>query len=108
MTGFPGVSFVAPGNGMQVGTAATRTTDPTPTVILAPGDHATAALQIVDTSNFSPEDCGPTAVSGLRIYPPNNPAAAYVDFHGSAQECSKDLSATGSYQLSIQPVMPGN
>jgi hypothetical protein len=108
MTGFPGVSFVAPGNGKQVGKAATRSSAATPTVTLAPGGEATASVQVGETGNFSPADCGPTAVSGLRIYPPANKAAAYVKLPGSQQACSKDLSSTGSNQLVVRPVKAGS
>ncbi len=106
MTGYPGVSFVAPGNGTQVGKAATRTTAPTPTVTLGPGGQATATVQIAETGNFSQADCGPTTVSGLRIYPPANTADTYVKFSNSQQACSKDLSPTGSNQLVVRPVKP--
>lgn len=107
MTGFPGVSFVAPGSGQQVGAAATRSQADTAVVTLAPGGQATAVVQIAQTGNFSPADCGPTAVSGLRVYPPGNTAAAYVPFPGPQQECSKDLTSTGSSQLIIRPVKAG-
>lgn len=107
MTGYPGVSFVAPGNGQQVGKAGTRPSEPTPTVTLAPGGEATATVQIGETGNFSPADCGPTAVSGLRIYPPGNTAAAYVAFPSPQQACSKDLTSTGSNQLVVHPVKAG-
>lgn len=108
MTGYPGVSFVAPGNGSQVGKAATRSAASTPTVTLAPGGEATATVQVAQTGNFSPADCGPTAVSGLRVYPPANTAAAYVTLPGNQQGCSKDLSSTGSSQLIVRPVLAGS
>jgi hypothetical protein len=108
MTGFPGVSFVAPGNGNQVGKAATRSSASTPTVTLAPGGEATATVQVAETGNFGASDCGPTAVSGLRVYPPANTAAAYVRFSGAQQACGKDLSSTGSSQLVVRPVKAGS
>ncbi|MGH3745114.1 MAG: DUF4232 domain-containing protein [Mycobacteriales bacterium] len=109
MTGYPGVSFVAPGNGQQVGKAATRSSATTPTVTLAPGGEATATVQVGETANFSPTDCGPTPVSGLRVYPPANKTSAYVPFPaGNQSACSKDLSSTGSGQLIVRPVKAGN
>ena len=108
MTGFPGISFVAPGNGNQVGKAATRSSAATPAVTLAPGGEATATVQIAQTGNFGASDCVPTAVSGLRIYPPANTAAAYVPLPGNQQACSKDLSSTGSGQLIVRPVQAGS
>lgn len=107
MTGYPGVSFVAPGNGHQVGAAATRSTDAAPTVTLAPGGEGTATVQIASYQDFGPAACGATAVSGLRIYPPANTAAAYVPLPGSQQACAKNTSPTGSSQLIIRPVKAG-
>lgn len=107
LTGFPGVSFVAPGNGKQVGQAATRSSAATPTVTLAPGGEATATVQVAQTGNFSSADCAPTAVSGLRVYPPGNTAAAYVALPGSQQACSKDTAQSGSSQLIVRPVKAG-
>lgn len=108
MTGYPGVSFVAPGTGKQVGEPATRSRRATPTVTLAPKGEATATVQVAETGNFSAGTCGPTAVSGLRIYPPGNTAAAYVKLPDKQQACSKNLSSTGSNQLIIRPVKAGS
>lgn len=86
MTGYPGVSFVAPGNGQQVGRAGTRSPAPTPVVTLTPEGEATATVQVAEAQNFTAADCGSTAVSGLRVCPPANAAAAYVKFPGSTQQ----------------------
>lgn len=108
ITGYPGVSFVAPGGGQQVGAAATRSGDATPTATLAPGAEATATVQVASYQNFDPGTCAPTAVSGLRVYPPGSTTAAYVAFPGGNQQaCSKDLSSTGSSELIIRPVKAG-
>jgi hypothetical protein len=103
ITAFAGVSFGAPGNGAQVGAAATRSTAATPTVTLSPGSEATAMLQVADYLNYTPSQCNATAVSGFRVYPPNNTASAYVVLPGATKAC-----ATGPSQLSIQPVVAGS
>ena len=72
--GYPGVSFVAPGTGHQVGAAASHNPEHAPaTVTLAPGASASALLQVVDDRNFPPSSCHLVAVSGLRVYPPGTP-----------------------------------
>lgn len=106
LTGYPGVSLVAPGNGQQVGAAAQRDGGPTPTVTLAPGAEATANIRMVNYQNFSAGDCAPTAVSGLRVYPPGNTAAAYVSFTKAQQACSKN--PPGGSGLGVRPVTAGN
>lgn len=102
ITGFPGVSFVAPGNGQEVGKPAVRASSSAPTVTLTGGAEATASLKVTRYQNFAPEQCKPTAVAGLRVYPPNNKAAAYVAFASPMQACS-----AGETLLQIQPVSAG-
>lgn len=107
ITGYPGVSFVAPGSGQQVGPAAQRDGGPAATVTLAPGAEATASIRIVNYQNFSPSDCAPAPVSGLRVYPPGNTAAAYVSFTTASQEaCSKGVA--GGSEISVMPVKAGD
>lgn len=103
ITGFPGVSFVAPGNGQQVGKPAVRSSSSTPTVTLTEGAQATASVKVAGYQNFPPAQCKPTAVSGLRVYPPDNKAATYVAFTSSMQACS-----AGETLLQIQPVHAGS
>ena len=74
--GYPGVSFVAGSNGHQVGAPAARAPGATPSVTVAPAKTAYALLGIAEAGNFS--NCQPTAVLGLRVYPPNNTAALFV------------------------------
>ncbi len=102
ITAYPGVSFVAPGDGKQVGAPATRDSGATtPTITLAPGAEATAQLKVTDYQNFPATACAATAVSGFRVYPPDNTAAAYVPLPGGSQACTK------AEQLDVQPVVAG-
>jgi hypothetical protein len=107
ITGFPGVSFVAPGDGVQVGSPAARSGSSNGTVTLAPGAEATAVLQVADYANFTPSDCDATAVSGFRVYVPGNTAASYVALPSVSMACSKDLTATGSAELVVEAVKAG-
>jgi Protein of unknown function (DUF4232) len=101
--GYPGVSFVAPNTGHQVGKAATRNPQHAPmTVTLAPNASASALLQITDEGNYSPSSCQKTAVSGLRVYPPNNTSAAYVPFSSPTTACSTQVN-----QLQVEATVLG-
>ena len=101
--GYPGVAFVAPGSGQQVGTAAGRNPmHPSSTVLLNPGSSASALLQIPHTENYSPSDCQPKPVSGIRVYAPGSTVAAYVAFSTTQNECSSSVS-----QLSVTAVVAG-
>ena len=87
LRGYPGVSAFGRGR-RRLGTAAVRNSvRPVKTVTLkAPNaSHGTfssahAMIGIVDTGVFSPSVCSPTIASGLRVYPPNQSAAAVVSF----------------------------
>jgi len=93
--GYPGVSWVAGADGHQVGAAAVRQADPAgsaeKTVTLAPGALASAPLDIVDAAVFSPSQCKPVPVRGLRVYPPGEKAALFLSLPtqaGGYGECS--------------------
>lgn len=104
LTGYPGVSFVAPHTGDQVGAAATRNSRLAPhTVTLAAGRHASAMLQIVNDMNFPAKACKATTVSGLRVYPPGSTTAGYVKFSTNGTACSTDVE-----QLTVQTVVRGS
>ncbi len=100
LDGYPGVSFVAGDRGQQVGAAATRTGTAQP-VLLAPGDTAHATLQESNAGNHDPAACRPTAVPGLRVYPPGETASAFLVDGTTA--CADP----GVQQLRIGPVQPG-
>lgn len=59
IAGFPGVSFVAPTDGHQVGAPATWTGPRGEPVTLAPGQQASAIVQEADTDNYPVNDCHP-------------------------------------------------
>jgi hypothetical protein len=109
MYGFPGVSFAAPTTGRQVGAPAGRQPLTPATLTLAPGAQASALLQIVDPGVYSPAQCKPVSVSGLRIYPPANTAAVFLPptvsgrlFMNGSLVCSTQVA-----QLTIRPVVAG-
>lgn len=104
LTGYPGVSFVAPGTGRQVGTAATRNAQHAVIQIaLSPGGSASALLQIVNRANYPSDHCNARGVSGFRVYPPGNTAAAYVPFRGGTHRaCSSQVE-----QLAVDAVVAG-
>ena len=98
--GYPGVSFVTEGSGDQIGSPASRNPQhPAATVILAAGATAEAVLRIIDHGNYGAEQCKATTVSGLRVYPPGNKAAAYLPFHDPVTACSTDVT-----QLTVEAV----
>src|SRR3954452_3815538 len=103
LRGYPGVAYVAPTTGRQVGAAASRDAGVRiRTVTLAPGGHAAALLQIVNYLNYPSGSCVAKTVSGLRVYPPGSSAAAYVAFARHRQACS-----TGVHQLAVRVVVRG-
>lgn len=83
LTGFPGVSYVAGDDGHQVGPAATMSGERGGQVRLAPGASAGADLKLVNVANYDPQVCQPTAVRGLRVYPPGDTAALFVPMDGT-------------------------
>ena len=103
LDGYPGVSFVAPQTGKQVGAAASRNPQHAATsVSLAAGASASAMVQVVNHANYDPASCKATTVSGLRVYPPGSTTAAYVPFTHTQQACSTSVN-----QLSVQAVVAG-
>jgi hypothetical protein len=102
---YPGVSFVAGDDGHQVGDPATRVPGSEPTVTLQPGQSASAALSITNVGVYDQAQCQPVTVRGLRVYPPNNTAAAFVPLSGGVQACSGHV--PNQTPLQIKPVVPG-
>jgi hypothetical protein len=112
--GYPGVSWVAGLDGHQVGSAATKLATSTgpreATVTLAPGATASAALNIVQAAVISKSACKPVPVEGLRVYPPGETAALFIQMPtapGGYGECSvpteQTLLSVGFMQLGTQP-----
>jgi hypothetical protein len=101
--GYPGVAYVAPKTGKQVGAAATRNhRHASTTVSIKPGGHAAALLQLVDYQNYGKSSCKPATVSGLRVYPPGASKALYVPFAHDKKACSTDV-----HQLSVEVTRKG-
>ncbi len=105
LSGHPGVSFVGGADGHQVGAAADRgSEEPIGRVVLKPGGQAHATLRITQQGVYSDADCGPEPARGLRVYPPDQTASAFVAFTGGGQvACSK----TSVSLLTVEPVTPG-
>jgi len=104
LRGYPGVAFVAPATGRQVGSPASRNPQqPVRAILVAPASSASALLGIADYQNFSPKQCLSRPVSGVRIYPPGNTAAAYVPFKTASAACSTQVG-----QLSVAAVVHGS
>jgi len=98
--GYPGVSFVTAGSGDQIGADASRNPQHSAaTVTLAPGATAESIVQVVDHMNYSPELCKAADVSGFRVYPPGETAAAYVPFDHASSACSTSVT-----QLTVEAV----
>lgn len=103
--GYPGVSYVRGDTGIQTGDAADRNpsiagqTGAT-VVTLAAGATAHAVLAEVDVANYSPSDCQPTAIRGLRVYPPDQTTALFVP------QATTGCQATGVHQLGVGFVVP--
>ncbi|MCW0216593.1 MAG: DUF4232 domain-containing protein [Pseudonocardia sp.] len=97
LRGFPGVSYVTGDTGQQVGAAAAMSGPRGGEVRLAPGGSAGAVLQMAQAGNFDPAACTPTAVRGLRVYPPGEKASAFVPL-----ETTGCAGTTPSPQLQVQ------
>lgn len=104
MRRYPGVAFVAPDTGRQVGSAACHDPQqPGTTIRIAPASSASALLGIATYQNFPPKQCLSHPVSGLRIYPPGNTAAAYVPFESATAACSTKVK-----QLNVAALVTGS
>ncbi|MBV9846283.1 MAG: DUF4232 domain-containing protein [Kutzneria sp.] len=107
ITGYPGAAFVAGDTGAQVGDPAQRDEERKPTTVtLAPGQAASATFSTPNTSVFDPpSSCQPTPVRGLRVYPPDNTDAAFVEYGGYEGACAR--TPQGESMALIKPVVPG-
>ncbi len=82
LQGWPGVSFVGDGNGTQLGAAAVLNRDSAHTTVTIPvGGTATAQLQVTQAGN-EPASCNPQTADGLRVYPPGEKAALFIQSGG--------------------------
>lgn len=100
--GYPGVSFVTGVGGHQVGKAATRNPVVAEKLItLAPGDKANMLLAVHDAGAYPPSKCQPAKVDWLRIYPPGDYGALYVQYN--AQTCANQSVSI----ITVSPVATG-
>ena len=93
--GYPGVSLVTAGSdaGSQVGDDAKRTTTtPVHAITLAAGQAAHAVLGVAEAMNFPAAKCNPVTAHWLKVFPPNQRAAAYVSF--TTQTCASTTQPT--------------
>lgn len=85
--GYPGVSFVTGQGGSQIGKPASKNTVVTPVLVtLAPGGKANLLLAVHDAGAFSASSCQLTNVGWLKIYPPGDFGAVYVQY--GTQACA--------------------
>jgi len=104
LRGYPGVAFVAPDTGRQVGSAARHDPQhPVTTILIAPASSASALFGIATYQNYPPKQCLSHPVSGLRIYPPGNTAAVYVPFTTASAACSTQVE-----QLNVAALVTGS
>ncbi|HEX3785127.1 MAG TPA: DUF4232 domain-containing protein [Pseudonocardiaceae bacterium] len=104
IVGFPGVSYVAGDNGVQVGAPAVRTGSIGAQVNLRPGQVASTVIHSVDPGVFDPSTCKPTPVRGYRIYAPDDTASMFIPLDSGAQGCA---GTTPDPQLSVVTIKAG-
>jgi hypothetical protein len=102
MYGSPGVSFVTAEGGPQLGAAAARVAGiGAVTVVLHAGTTAHAWLQVAEAGNYPSSICHPVTAHWLRVFPPGETAAAYVEHSFAA--CSSAKAAI----LTVYPTRSG-
>ncbi|GAB3929423.1 hypothetical protein GCM10011575_26840 [Microlunatus endophyticus] len=96
--GFSGVSFVADGNGTQVGVPATWLHDhSTRTITLKPGQHTGELVRIADPAVYGPTKNHTVTADGFRVYLPGQRLAEFAPLH--VQATTRDVT-----QLAAEPV----
>jgi hypothetical protein len=72
-------------------------------VILRGGgsETATATLRVVEAGNFSPAECHPTKIAGVRVVPPGQSASKIVPF--PSETCAREPAESAA---SVGPVGP--
>ncbi|MBV8931406.1 MAG: DUF4232 domain-containing protein [Kutzneria sp.] len=109
IAGFPGVSYVTGDNGSQVGAPAQHNGTETPQVTLAPGQAASSRIDMQEVEAVPQgTDCRPTALRGLRVYPPDDTAAMFVSLPPLASGDQRQGCANPAIdQLAVAPVTSG-
>jgi hypothetical protein len=104
LDGYPGVSFVtaASTDGSQIGAAAVRNPEFGPVrVRLAQGGQVHAWLQVGTSGNYPASTCQAVTAHALRVYPPGETVAGYV------QQDFPACAGAGAQLLTIMPVRAG-
>jgi hypothetical protein len=105
MYGYPGVSLVTSVRGGPVGAPATRNPARHAVLLtLAPGETASALLQVASAASFPASRCKPVTARWLKVYPPGQYSALYYGFRVTA--CS--AAGRTAHVLSIGPMMAGS
>ncbi|MBK1784394.1 DUF4232 domain-containing protein [Prauserella cavernicola] len=102
--GYPGVSYVAGEDGHQVGASAFREGTKGDAIALKPGETAYAEIGFTQVLNYDPEQCKPTDVRGLRVYPPQETESVFVEMAGEG--CAGE--GIPGNQLTVQTIQPGS
>lgn len=101
LDGHPGVSLVTGDSGQQLGAAASR--EGTPSLVrLGPGASAYADVSLAEAGNYDSSQCQPQAARGLRVYPPDQTASAFVPAQGLTGCASSSV-----VLLVVDPVVAG-
>lgn len=100
LEGFPGVSYVAYGDGTQLGDSAAWEGPEAGAVTVAPGDSASVTLREVNVHFFDESDCDPTDADGLRVYVPGETNSLYIE-QEFAEGCAIDPLPGDQVQLSV-------
>lgn len=94
--GYSGTSFVAYGNGTQVGRSASWQHDHRPrTVVLDPGEHTQELVTMTDPGVFGSGHT--TTADGFRVYIPGSRAAVFVSYKTT-------VSTRNVNELSVEPI----
>lgn len=101
LDGHPGVSLVTGDSGQQLGAAAAREGSPA-LVRLGPGASAYADLSVAQAGDYDSAQCQPQAAKGLRVYPPDQTASAFVPADGLTGCASSSV-----VLLVVDPVVAG-
>jgi hypothetical protein len=100
LRGYP-KAFAVDLQGKRVGPNASHEAGKAKTVTLRGGESVTVAskLRLVDPGVFSPAECHPTVVAGIRVTPPGQSASKVVPF--PSETCAREPSESA---ISVGPV----
>lgn len=101
--GYPGVSFVTRGADATIGAPARRAGYSPVHVTVAPGGTAHAWIGIGSAQNYPAAKCRLVTAHRLRVFPPGDRAATYVDLTAGTATCSSAAATT----ISVDPVRAG-